>query len=242
MARDERSRPTRSANSGGLVGGQGEGRQARSSAWAPRRAATPATPRLARLEFPQGAVERIASAAGRKQRLQRRAVDSAFHRGSTEFDLLDHMVLVVAEIIDARRFAPPGGSTARQGREDRRHRLEDVAGNAEGCGHLGGEALDVEAEGMIGHAADGKLQTRSFKKRNTCPRTKVPAASGPLRGGLGDILDSTARANRQDHAGLAAGPDIGVGHGAVEIDRVAGAERAVACRGPSEVPSSPRRT
>src|SRR3546814_5470621 len=75
-------------------------------------------PGALRLQFPEGAVERVARAARRQQRLQVVAGRPRLDRAAYALRLGEHMVDIVAEIIDPVALAAPDMLAVRQGRSE----------------------------------------------------------------------------------------------------------------------------
>src|SRR3546814_17816370 len=88
-------------------------------------------PGALRLQFPEGAVERVARAARRQQRLQVVAGRPRLDRAAYALRLGEHMVDIVAAIIDPVALAAPDIPPLRQGGDETRRLGEDMARAAE---------------------------------------------------------------------------------------------------------------
>src|SRR3546814_20408090 len=87
-------------------------------------------PGALRLQFPEGAVERVARAARRQQRLQVVAGRPRLDRAAYALRLGEHMVDIVAEIIDPVALAAPDMPAVPQGGDAPRRLRADMASAA----------------------------------------------------------------------------------------------------------------
>src|SRR6185312_7535882 len=183
---------------------------------------------IERLELPQGGVECVARAARRKQLLQRIARETLLHLLADLLDDVEHVLLVVAEIINAGSFAPADLRALRDPDDDRRHRLEHITRDSEGLREADGRFFDGQRARGGGrcHADCIAMET---KVSNIETLSLVLGAlfrkPEPHARRVGQLLNALTGTDREDGAGLGAGADVTVGHAAVEIDRVAGAQR-----------------